>query len=85
MTREEALKKVKAWDFLDNDKREALETLIPELQSEDERIRKFLHYTFTKQYLCKDKLGKWHGEPVVNILSCFFLDVCLRYSIFWYK
>lgn len=36
---------------------------------EDERIRTFLHHTFTVQYLCKDKLGKWHGEPVVNILA----------------
>ena len=38
-------------------------------ESEDERIKTFLHHTFTAQYLCKDKLGKWHGEPVVNILS----------------
>lgn len=49
--------------------RTALETLIPELVSEDERIRKFLYDTFTERYLCKEKLGKWHGEPVVNILS----------------
>ena len=38
-------------------------------ESEDERIRKFLHHKFTAQYLCKDKLGKWHGEPVTNILA----------------
>lgn len=44
--------------------------IFPELrESEDERIRTFLHHTFTAQYLCKDKLGKWHGEPVVNILA----------------
>lgn len=44
--------------------------LLPELKkSEDERVRTFLHHTFTAQYLCKDKLGKWHGEPVVNILA----------------
>lgn len=49
--------------------RTALETLIPGLVSEDERIRKFLYDTFTEQYLCKDKFGKWHGEPVVNILA----------------
>lgn len=38
MTREEAIEVIKAWDFLDNDERkEALETLIPELkESEDE-------------------------------------------------
>lgn len=48
----------------------ALEDIFPELtESEDERIRTFLHHTFTAQYLCKDKLGKWHGEPVVNILA----------------
>ena len=46
-----------------------LEEIRPELKSEDERIRRFLHHTFTAQYLCKDKLGKWHGEPVVNILA----------------
>lgn len=69
MTREEAIEIIKAWDFLDNDERKVLEILIPELKSKDERIRTFLHHTFTAQYLCKDKLGKWHGEPVVNILS----------------
>ena len=46
------------------------EKYFPELRgSEDERIRTFLHHTFTAQYLCKDKLGKWHGEPVANILA----------------
>lgn len=49
---------------------EKLDGFFPELQeSDDERIRTFLHHTFTAQYLCKDKLGKWHGEPVVNILA----------------
>lgn len=44
--------------------------IFPELvANENERIRTFLHHTFTAQYLCKDKLGKWHGEPVVNILG----------------
>lgn len=44
--------------------------IFPELfEDENERIRTFLHHTFTAQYLCKDKLGKWHGEPVVNILG----------------
>ena len=44
MTKEEAIKKIKkSWDFLDNDEKEILETLIPELkESEDERIRKAL-------------------------------------------
>ena len=50
--------------------RETIEYIFPELkESEDERIKTFLHHTFTAQYLCKDKLGKWHGEPVVNILA----------------
>lgn len=44
--------------------------VFPELtEAEDERIRKFLHHTFTAQYLAQDKLGKWHGEPVSNILA----------------
>ena len=43
MTREEAIKAIKAWDFLDKDEKEVLETLIPELaESEDDRIRKAL-------------------------------------------
>ena len=43
MTREEAIKAIKAWDFLNNDEKEVIETLIPELkESEDERIRKEL-------------------------------------------
>ena len=50
--------------------KEDAEHYFPELrESEDERIRTFLHHTFTAQYLCKDKTGKWHGEPVTNILS----------------
>ena len=36
---------------------------------EDKRLKEFLCKTFTKQYLCSDKLGKWHGEPVANILT----------------
>lgn len=47
-----------------------IDDIVPELkESEDEKIRKFLHHTFTVQYLAKDKLGKWHGEPVSNILA----------------
>lgn len=43
MIREEAIRKLKAWDFLDNDEKEVLETLIPELkESEDEKIRKWI-------------------------------------------
>lgn len=44
MTREEAIKKIKkSWDFLGNDEKEILETLIPELQeSEDEKMRKWI-------------------------------------------
>ena len=43
MTREEAIKEIKTWDFLDNDEKEILKTLIPELaESEDEKIRKEL-------------------------------------------
>lgn len=42
MTREEAIKKIKkSWDFIGNDEKEILETLVPELaESEDEKIRK---------------------------------------------
>lgn len=42
MTREEAIRRVKAWN-LDSDDREVLEVIIPELhESDDERIRKAL-------------------------------------------
>ena len=43
MTREEALKQIREWDFLNDEEMAALETLIPELrESGDERIRKWL-------------------------------------------
>ena len=43
MTREEAIKEIKSWDFLEGKEIEAIQTLIPELaESEDERIRKEL-------------------------------------------
>lgn len=32
MTREEALEAIREWDFLDEQEREAIETLIPELK-----------------------------------------------------
>ena len=41
MTREEAIKEIKSWDFLEGKEIEAIHTLIPELaESDDERIRK---------------------------------------------
>ena len=43
MTREEAIKAIKAWDFLDKDEKEAIETLIPELkESKDENIKNWI-------------------------------------------
>jgi len=70
MTREEAIQILRTQYPHDAVIKEALGLLIPELrESEDERINKFLRHTFTTQYLCKDKTGKWHGEPVTNILS----------------
>lgn len=43
MTREEAIEKLRGWYFLDNDEREVLETLIPEIRvSKDEKIRREL-------------------------------------------
>jgi len=43
MTREEAIKEIKSWDFLEGKEIEAIHTLIPELaESEDERIIKTL-------------------------------------------
>lgn len=40
MTREEAIKEIRSWDFLNEKEREAVETLIPELkESEDEMVR----------------------------------------------
>ena len=42
MTREEAIRRIKAWN-LDSDDMEVLAVIIPELaESEDERIRKFI-------------------------------------------
>ena len=66
----EALSRAKGFYERFPEQRVFLEKIFPDLkESNDERIRTFLHHTFTAQYLCKDKLGKWHGEPVVNILA----------------
>lgn len=52
------------------EKREKLlEITLSDEELESRRIMQFLHHTFTTQYLCSDKLGKWHGEPVTNILA----------------
>lgn len=50
MTREEAIKEIKSWDFLDGKEIEAIHTLIPELiESEDEKTRKeILNYVLYK-------------------------------------
>ena len=49
MTRKEAIDKIKAWNFLDDDKKEVLETLIPEIrENEDEKIRKALITFFNR-------------------------------------
>jgi len=71
-----AIDRAKKWYYAPNiDKiptygNRIIEEIFPELkESGDERIRKFLHHTFTVQYLAKDGLGKWHGEPVSNILA----------------
>lgn len=43
MTREEAIKQIREWDFINEDDMEILATLIPELrESEDERIREII-------------------------------------------
>ena len=67
---DEALSRAKGFYERFPEQRVFLEKIFPDLkESNDERIRTFLHHTFTAQYLCKDKLGKWHGEPVANILA----------------
>ena len=54
MEREEAIRRVKAWN-LDSDDREVLEVIIPELrESEDERIRQWLYDLVDEgAYLCE--------------------------------
>lgn len=65
---DEALERARV--YFENENYTEMADVFPELcESEDERIRTFLHHTFTAQYLCKDKTGKWHGEPVTNILA----------------
>lgn len=52
MTREEALKEIRSWDFINEDDMEVLEVLIPELaESEDERIRKWLIHEIEAIYV----------------------------------
>lgn len=59
MTREEAIKEIKSWDFLEGKEIEAIQTLIPELkESEDERIRKeiidFIQWSVDRHFMRKD-------------------------------
>lgn len=63
---EDALSRAKEMCVMPIDKA-AMEYVFPELNN-DERVRRFLQDTFAAQYLAKDQLGKWHGEPVTNIL-----------------
>ena len=62
MTREEAIRRIKAWN-LDADDMEVLSEVIPELkeESDDERIRKFLidYFEIIKSTLSDD--GIWKG------------------------
>ena len=48
MTREEAIKEIKSWDFLNEKESEAVRTLIPELrESEDERMMRMIGLALT--------------------------------------
>ena len=59
MTREEAIKAIKAWDFLNNDEKEVIETLIPELvESDDERIRKRIIHALHGDVLDMEETNK---------------------------
>lgn len=61
MTREEAIKEIKSWDFLNKKETEAIETLIPELresESNDEKIRKelieFIKWSVDRHFMRED-------------------------------
>ena len=59
MTREEAIKEIKSWDFLEGKEIEAIQTLVPELaESEDERIRKelieFIQWSVDRRFMRED-------------------------------
>ena len=65
MTREEAIRRIKAWN-LDSDDMEVLAVIIPELaESEDERIRKELIEAFEVY----DIESSWNLIPVKHILA----------------
>ena len=71
MTREEAIRHIKAWN-LDADDMEVLSEVIPELkeeESDDERIRKFLtdYFEIIKSTLNDD--GIWKGFQIEKILA----------------
>lgn len=63
MTRKEALEAIKGWDFLNEQERETLETLIPELKKDDrERIKEnCIHFL---------ELQKSHHASTVEIDEC---------------
>lgn len=65
MTREEAIRRIKAWN-LDPDDMEVLSAVIPELaESEDERIRIELKEAFEAY----DIESKWNGIPIRSIFA----------------
>lgn len=69
MDREEAIRRIKAWN-LDSDDREVLAVVIPELaESEDERIRKELVAFFIEVRNREGNEGYWHDLKVANILA----------------
>ena len=64
MTRQEAISKLRKWDFLDSEEKEVIETLIPELkESEDEGVRKslidFLKSPFVNENITDEKVAPW--------------------------
>jgi len=67
MTKEEAIQKIREWDLLDEEEKEVLETLIPELkESEDEKTRKWLIRYFNE---LNDEIAKKDRNKIVAYLE----------------
>lgn len=74
MTREEAIKEIKSWDFLEGKEIEAIQTLVPELrESEDERMVREFNDCLCEEIECRtNDLRDEKDRRTLNML-CYVL------------
>ena len=78
MTHEEAIKNIREWDFLNDEEREAIETLIPELkESEDENLKnKSGYYRAGKFWRASTLWNAVRGKSPQRVPNRYILQEC---------